>query len=68
MNRINVQAMLYHSNEIGKICYGSRECKNNGCESCRYFAICQANILLYTLIEYEADKYDAKGDLKDDNN
>ena len=67
MNRIEVQAMLHYSNEIRRICFGSRECMNNGCDTCGYFAMCQANELLYGLIEHEADKYDAKGELKDDN-
>ena len=68
MNRIEVQAMLHQLIEIRKICFGSRECMDNSCDTCGYFVLCQANELLYGLIGYEADKYDAKGEMKDDNN
>ena len=67
MNRNELQAMLRYSNEIRKIVFGSRECMNNGCDTCGYYAICQSNVLLYGLIDYELDKYDVKGELKYDN-
>lgn len=68
MNRMELQAMLHSSNEVRKLIFGSRECLDNGCDSCSYFAICQANALLHELIGHEADKYNVKGELKHDNN
>mgnify|MGYP004459967753 CR=1 FL=1 len=67
MNRNELQAMLHSSNEVRKLVFGSRECLDNNCDSCGYFAICQANSLLHELIGHEADKHDVKGELKHDN-
>lgn len=68
MNRNDLQAMLHYANEVAKIIYVSEECRNGGCDKCGYYVICQMNELLYSLIEHEANKYDVKGVLKDDNN
>lgn len=68
MNRIDVQAMLYHSGQIRKILFESRECRNNHCDTCGYFELCETNTVLYGLITHEANKYNVKGELKHDNN
>ena len=68
MNRNELRAMLEYSKQIRKLCFGSRECMNNGCDTCGYHVVCQTNELLYGMTEYVVDKYDAKGELKDDNN
>ena len=68
MNINDLQAMLYHIREVSKIIYGSEECKHDDCNKCGYYVICNMNELLHSLIEHEADKYNAKGELKDDNN
>lgn len=68
MNRNDLQAMLYHIREVSKIIYGSEECKHDVCYKCGYYAICNMNELLQSLIEREAVKYNTKGELKDDNN
>lgn len=67
MNRNELWAMLYHSNEIAKLFDGSEECKHNVCAQCGYYAICRMNGLLRFLIEQETAKYNVKGELKDDN-
>ena len=68
MNRNDLQAMLYYIKEVAKIIYGSEECRHDDCVKCGYYVICQMNELLRSLIEHEANKYNAKGELKDDNN
>lgn len=68
MNRNDLQAMLHYTRELEKIIYDSEECKHNVCTQCGYYAICRMNVLLHSLIEREANKYDVKGELKDDNN
>lgn len=66
MNRIDLQAMLHRTNELVKICLESKDCKH-GCANCSYYAICHVARALQSLIRHEADKYDAKGELKHDN-
>lgn len=68
MNRNDLQAMLHYTNEVAKIICGSEECMHGDCNKCGYDVICQMNELLHSLIEHEANKYDVKGELKDDNN
>lgn len=68
MNQNELEKMLHFSNEVRKLVIGSRECIDKGCDSCGYYAICNATALLHNLIWHEYDKYDAKGELKHDNN
>ena len=68
MNRNDLQAMLHYTNVAAKIICGSEECRRDDCDKCGYYVICQMNELLYSLIEREANKYEVKGELKDDNN
>lgn len=66
MNRNDLQAMLHYTNEVAKIIYASEECRHGDCDKCGYYVICQMNELSHSLIEREANKYDVKGELKDD--
>ena len=68
MNRNDLQAMLYYIKEVAKIIYGSEEFRHDDYVKCGYYVICQMIELLHSLIEHEANKYNAKGELKDDNN
>ena len=68
MNRNDLQAMLHYTNEVAKIIYASEECRHCDCGKCGYYVICKMSELLHSLIEHEANKYDVKGELKDDNN
>lgn len=67
MTRRQLQAMLHHTNEIAKICLESEDCKHGVCANCSYYAICHVNRTLQYLIKHEADKYNAKGELINDN-
>ena len=68
MRQNDLQTMLHYTKELSKIIYGSEECKHDDCYKCGYYVICNMNELLQSLIEHEAVKYSAKGELKDDNN
>lgn len=64
-----LQAMSHDINRlILRICE-TQECMNSGCDGyCCYNAICEAAQVTRKFIKRQIDLYNAKGELKDDNN
>lgn len=67
MNRNDLQSIMHYSIEITKLLLCTKECIDNTCDYCGYFAICEANDLLRKLIKREHLKLEEKGELKHDN-
>lgn len=67
MTRNDIQAMLHYICEAQKILYEAQKCKQGSCKSCNYTHICTATSHSCTLIKCEAERYNVKGELKDDN-
>ena len=51
-----------------KLIYETRSCIINGCDNCDCAYICELTNCLLKFIQHELNKYDVKGELKDDNN
>ena len=68
MARNNLEAMFDHAVVIEKIVFETRECSTGICDNCNYYNICETTNLLLKFINHEINRYDAKGELKDDNN
>ena len=68
MNRSRLQAMRHYVRKAQETIYKTRECIEGECNNCDYAYICGAINLLIEYIQQELDRYDVKGELKDDNN
>ena len=62
MTYMDLQALRHYVRQAQKIIYETRSCIIIGCDKCEL-----TNCLL-KFIQYEINRYDAKGELKDDNN
>ena len=61
MTRDELQSMRYHVRELQKVFYGTQECTQSTCNACPYNDICEVTTLLFKLILYKIDRYNAKG-------
>lgn len=68
MTRKDLQQMRFYVRQVQKRVYETRECINGECDNCDYAYICELTNCLLKFIQHELNKYDAKGELKDDNN
>ena len=69
MKRNELQAMLHDANQLIKRIYETNECRKSGCDArCSYNAICEAAHMTYKLIKRQAELYNLKRSVKDDNN
>ena len=69
MKQNELQAMLHDANQLIKRIYETKECGKSGCDArCRYNAICEAAHMTYKLIKRQADLYNIKRSVKNDNN
>lgn len=68
MNRNELQAMRHSVRDIQKRLFESLECRRGSCNGCGYAYICETTNLLLKFVSYESDRYNEKGELKDDNN
>ena len=68
MTRRQLQAMRHYVRQTQNIIYKTRNCIINGCDNCDCAYICELTNCLLKFIQHELNKYDAKGELKDDNN
>lgn len=67
MTRNELQELLELSKQLTERIYTTPYCAELFCEDCPYNAICGAAKLTLDMIEYQIYKYDAKRELKDDN-
>lgn len=63
-----LKAMRHYVRTIQKIIYETRSCIVSGRDNCDCAYICELTNCLLKFIQYEINRYDAKGELKDDNN
>ncbi len=68
MNRNDLQAMRHYVRKVQKLVYETRDCIIAGCDNCDWAYICELTNCLLKFIQHELNRYDAKGELKDDNN
>ena len=68
MNREDLLQMRFYVRQVQKRSYETRSCLIKGCDNCDYVYICELTNCLLKFIQHELNKYDAKGELKDDNN
>lgn len=68
MNRNDLYEMRRHVRYVQKRAYETRSCLINGCDNCEYAYICELTNCLLKFIQHELNKYNANGELKDDNN
>lgn len=68
MNRNELQAMRHYVRKVQKLVYKTRDCIISGCDNCDWVYICELTNCLLKFIQHELNQYDAKGELKDDNN
>lgn len=68
MEQNKLKAMFDHADIIQDILFETHECLSGICADCNYYSICEVTNLLLKSIQHELNKYDAKGELKDDNN
>lgn len=68
MTRRQLQAMRHYVRQVQKIIYETRNCIINGCDNCDCAYICELTNCLLKFIQHELNKYDTKGELKNDNN
>lgn len=68
MTYMDLQAMRHYVRQVQKIIYETRSCIIIGCDNCKYAYICELTNCLLKFIQHELNRYDAKGELKDDNN
>ena len=68
MRRRQLQAMRHYVRQVQKIIYETRSCIISGCDDCDCAYICELTNCLLKFIQHEINKYDSKGELKDDNN
>ncbi len=67
IRRNELQAMRHHVRELENTIYTIQECTKETCNVCDYNTICKVTTLLIQLIEQGIDKYNVKGELKNDN-
>lgn len=64
-----LQVIYHHACELQNKIYRSHVCNIRiTCSACKYGKICELTTLLIQLIEHGIDKYNVKGELKNDNN
>ena len=68
MNLIKLEAMRDSVWKAQKIMYETHSCIIIGCDNCECAYICELTNCLIKFIQHEINRYDAKGELKDDNN
>lgn len=68
MKRNKLYAMRHYARKVQKIAYETRECIGSECKNCNCSDICETVSLLIKYILHEINRYEAKGELKDDNN
>lgn len=68
MKYIDLQAMRHYVRTIQKIIYEPRDCLTVECDNCDCAYICELTNCLLKFIQHEINRYNAKGELKDDNN
>lgn len=68
MTRRQLQAMRHYVCQVQKIIYETRSCIISGCDNCDCAYICELTNCLLKFIQHELNKYDTKGELKNDNN
>lgn len=68
MNRDDLLQMRFNVRQVQKRAYETRSCLIKGCDNCECVYICELTNCLLRFIQHEIYKYDAKGELKDDNN
>ena len=66
MNRNDLQAMRFHVRQVQKMAYETRSCLIKGCDNCDYAYICELTNCLLKFIQYEINRYNEKGELKDE--
>lgn len=67
MNKRELHAMRHYVREIQKIVYKTRDCIISECDNCDGAYICELTNCLLEFIQHELNRYDAKGELEDDN-
>ena len=68
MTYIDLQAMRHYVRQVQKIIYETRSCIVIGCDNCECAHICELTNCLLKVIQHEINRYNVKGELKDDNN
>lgn len=68
MTRNELQQMRHRVCELQEVFYEMQECSQSTCNACSYNDICEVMNVLFKLILYKLNRYNAKGKLKDDNN
>ena len=68
MTYMDLQALRHYVRQAQKIIYETRSCIIIGCDKCECVTFCELTNCLLKFIQYEINRYDAKGELKDDNN
>ena len=68
MTYMDLQAMRHYVFQVRKIIYETGNCIVIRCNNCDCDYICELTNCLLKFIQHELNKYDAKGELKDDNN
>ena len=68
MTRRELQVIRHYVRQVQKIIYETRSCIVIGCNNCECAFICELTNCLLKFIQREINRYDVKGELKDDNN
>lgn len=68
MMYMDLQAMWHYVRQVQKIIYGTHSCIIIGCDNCEYAYICELTNCSLKFIQHEINRYNAKGELKVDNN
>lgn len=68
MTYMDLQAKRHYVRQVQKIIYETRSCIVIGCDNCECAYTCELTNCLLKFIQHEINRYDAKGELKDDNN
>lgn len=68
MMYMELQTLRHYVRQAQKIIYETRSCIIIGCDKCECAYICELTNCLLKFIQHEINRYDAKGELKDDNN
>lgn len=66
MTYMDLQAMRHYVRQTQKIIWETNSCITIGCDKCDYAYICELTNLLIKFIQHELNKYDAKGESKDE--
>lgn len=67
MNRNDLLEMRFNVRQVQKRAYKAQSCLIKGCDNCDCAYICELTKCLLKFIRHELNKYDVKGELKDDN-